>query len=71
MDVSTGAVERAFAESGCDLMIHGHTHRPGHHRYTVGGRERERWVLPEWYGPGGYLEASPGGIRTIGAPAAV
>ena len=71
MDVSPDAVERAFAESGCDLMIHGHTHRPGHHRYRVGGRERERWVLPEWYGPGGYLEASPEGIRTIGAPPAV
>jgi UDP-2,3-diacylglucosamine hydrolase len=69
MDVSTDAVERAFAESGCDLMIHGHTHRPGHHRYVVDGRERERWVLPEWYGPGGYLEASPDGIRAIGAPA--
>lgn len=69
MDVSPEAVERAFAESGCDLMIHGHTHRPGHHRYVVDGRERERWVLPEWYGPGGYLEASPDGIRAIAAPA--
>ena len=68
MDVSLEAVERAFTESGCDVLIHGHTHRPGHHRYLVDGRERERWVLPEWYGPGGYLEASPDGIRAIGAP---
>ena len=68
MDVSPAAVEKAFADSGVDLLIHGHTHRPAHHRHEVGGRLRERWVLPEWYGPGGYLEASPEGIRAIGAP---
>ncbi len=59
MDVSRDAVERAFAESGCDVMIHGHTHRPGRHVYNVAGRERVRWVLPDWYERGGYLEASP------------
>jgi UDP-2,3-diacylglucosamine hydrolase len=67
MDVSPAAVEKAFADSGCELLIHGHTHRPGHHRYIVDGMPRERWVLPEWYGPGGYLEASPEGLRAIGA----
>jgi UDP-2,3-diacylglucosamine hydrolase len=63
MDVSPAAVEKAFADSGCDVMIHGHTHRPGRHAYRVAGRERVRWVLPDWYGAGGYLEASPEGIR--------
>jgi UDP-2,3-diacylglucosamine hydrolase len=67
MDVSPAAVEQAFAASGTDLIIHGHTHRPGHHRYIVDGKPRERWVLPEWYGPGGYLEASPEGIRAVAA----
>jgi UDP-2,3-diacylglucosamine hydrolase len=67
MDVSRDAVERAFAESGCDVMIHGHTHRPGHHVYRVEGRDRERWVLPDWYRGGGYLEASPSGIRAVEA----
>jgi UDP-2,3-diacylglucosamine hydrolase len=66
MDVSPDAVERAFEESGCDVMIHGHTHRPGRHEYTIGGRKRVRWVLPDWYERGGYLEASPAGIRAIG-----
>jgi hypothetical protein len=28
MDVAPLAVEEAFARSGCDVMIHGHTHRP-------------------------------------------
>lgn len=67
MDVSQSAVERAFAESNCDVMIHGHTHRPGRHVYRVAGRERVRWVLPDWYERGGYLEASPEGIRAIEA----
>ena len=62
MDVAPAAVEKAFADSDCDVMIHGHTHRPGHHTYNVGGRERERWVLPDWYGEGGYLEATPEGL---------
>ena len=65
MDVTPSAVERAFADSGCDLMIHGHTHRPGRHVYNVGGRERVRWVLRDWYQHGGYLEASPAGIRAV------
>jgi UDP-2,3-diacylglucosamine hydrolase len=67
MDVTPAAVEKAFLESGCDVMIHGHTHRPGRHVYHVAGRERVRWVLPDWYERGGYLEASPAGIRAIAA----
>ena len=67
MDVSRDAVERAFEESGCEVMIHGHTHRPGRHEYHVAGRDRVRWVLPDWYERGGYLEASPAGIRAIEA----
>jgi UDP-2,3-diacylglucosamine hydrolase len=65
MDVAPDAVERAFRECGCDTMIHGHTHRPGKHLHQVDGRERVRWVLPDWYQRGGYLEASPAGIRAV------
>ena len=65
MDVSPQAVEQAFAQCGCDVMIHGHTHRPGRHAYSIGGRDRVRWVLPDWYESGGYLEASPAGIREV------
>jgi UDP-2,3-diacylglucosamine hydrolase len=68
MDVAPEAVEKAFADSGCDLLIHGHTHRPGRHTYRIEGRERVRWVLQDWYERGGYLEASPAGIRAVEAP---
>jgi UDP-2,3-diacylglucosamine hydrolase len=65
MDVAPEAVERAFAESGCDVMIHGHTHRPGRHVHRVGGRECVRWVLNDWYVRPGYLEATAEGIRAV------
>jgi len=65
MDVAPAAVERAFAESGCELMIHGHTHRPARHVHEAGGRRRVRWVLPDWYEKGGYLEATPERIKAI------
>ena len=65
MDVASEAVEHAFAESGCDVLIHGHTHRPGRHVHRVAGRDRIRYVLPDWYERGGYLEASGAGIRAI------
>lgn len=67
MDVAPAAVEQLFARSGCDVMIHGHTHRPGRHVHRVEGRDRVRWVLPDWYERGGYLEASPEGIRAVAA----
>lgn len=65
MDVAPEAVAAVFAQSDCDLLIHGHTHRPGKHVYRIGGRERVRWVLPDWYERGGYLEASPEGMRAV------
>jgi hypothetical protein len=31
----------------------------------VDGRPAERWVLPDWYGPGGYLEAGRGTPKLV------
>ena len=67
MDVAPDAVERAFAESGCEVMIHGHTHRPARHVHHVNGRECVRWVLADWYDRASYLEASAAGIRSVEA----
>jgi UDP-2,3-diacylglucosamine hydrolase len=55
MDVNQDAVRQAMESHGVRRLIHGHTHRPGHHRVAGGG---ERWVLPDWYGRGGYLSVS-------------
>ncbi len=63
MDVNDGAVREAFRRHGVSTLIHGHTHRPGHHAVVIDGRRCERWVLPDWYGRGGYLEIAGGRAR--------
>ena len=56
MDVNDDAVREALRRHGVTRLVHGHTHRPGRHRLELDGRACERWVLPDWYGAGGYLE---------------
>jgi UDP-2,3-diacylglucosamine hydrolase len=56
MDVNEDAVRQVLAQHGATRLIHGHTHRPGHHRVSIDKRQGERWVLPDWYGRGGYLK---------------
>jgi UDP-2,3-diacylglucosamine hydrolase len=65
MDVNQDAVREAFRRHGVDRLIHGHTHRPGRHALDVDGRRCERWVLPDWYGRGGYLEVDGGAPRLV------
>lgn len=65
MDVAPETVEQAFRDSGCAVMIHGHTHRPARHVHRVDGTERVRWVLADWYDRGSYLEATADGIRSV------
>jgi UDP-2,3-diacylglucosamine hydrolase len=55
MDVNADAVEAAFRSHDVARLIHGHTHRPAHHRSQVDGVERDRWVLADWYAAGSYL----------------
>jgi UDP-2,3-diacylglucosamine hydrolase len=65
MDVNTDAVRTAFRNLGVNRMIHGHTHRPARHEIEVDGARCERWVLPDWYGAGGYLALDDVGPRLV------
>lgn len=63
MDVNQEAVSTLFDETGTALLIHGHTHRPGVHRYG----SRVRYVLPDWDGDvspprGGWLALDADGV---------
>ena len=49
MDVNQTAVESAMREHDVTLLLHGHTHRPGVHRFDLGAREATRIVLGAWY----------------------
>jgi UDP-2,3-diacylglucosamine hydrolase len=65
MDVNEAAVREALRRHGVARLVHGHTHRPGRHRLEVDGRACERWVLPDWYGAGGYLEVAGARARLV------
>ena len=69
MDVSPAAVSALLTEWRCRLLVHGHTHRPAHHRLLVNGNDAQRWVLPDWdaaHGRGGMLLACDGMISPVG-----
>jgi UDP-2,3-diacylglucosamine hydrolase len=65
MDVNEDAVREALRRHGVRRLIHGHTHRPGRHALEVDGERCERWVLPDWYGRGGYVAADRKGLRLV------
>jgi UDP-2,3-diacylglucosamine hydrolase len=65
MDVNDGAVAEALRVHGVRRLVHGHTHRAGRHEHRVDGRLCERWVLPDWYGAGGYLAMGAGKPRLV------
>ena len=48
MDVNQNAVEAALKLTEARLLIHGHTHRPGIHKWTLNGRTCSRVVLGDW-----------------------
>ena len=50
MDVNQDAVTDTLRRFNVRRLIHGHTHRPGRHEFTVDGQPAERFVLPEWNG---------------------
>ena len=65
MDVNADAVRDAFRRHGVRRLIHGHTHRAARHEVEVDGARCERWVLPDWYGRGGYLALDDVGPRLV------
>lgn len=65
MDVNDDAVRQAMRSHGVRRLIHGHTHRPGRHAVDIDGQRGERWVLPDWYGRGGYVQVDRDGPRLV------
>jgi len=50
MDVTPSEVEQVMTEHSATLLIHGHTHRPAIHDFTLDGNPARRIVLGDWYG---------------------
>lgn len=56
MDVTPSAVDQCFHTTQCQVLIHGHTHRPNiHHRQ----HHNIRIVLGDWRPTASYLKISP------------
>ncbi|TAN05108.1 MAG: UDP-2,3-diacylglucosamine diphosphatase [Rhodanobacteraceae bacterium] len=67
MDANQAAVERALRAAGVTRMIHGHTHRPAIHAFTLDGKPAQRCVLGDWYEHGSVLQVTPNttGLRGL------
>ncbi|OHX38410.1 UDP-2,3-diacylglucosamine diphosphatase [Methylomonas sp. LWB] len=48
MDVNQQTVAETMRQHGCDILIHGHTHRPNLHEFLLEGRHAKRFVLADW-----------------------
>jgi len=55
MDVNQDEVKRVIQKHRVDVLLHGHTHRPGIHDVQVGHRKAKRIVLGDWYTQGSVL----------------
>lgn len=55
MDVNQQTVEDSMRKAGANVLIHGHTHRPGIHEFVVDDNKATRIVLGDWYKDGNYL----------------
>lgn len=62
-DVSQDAVEQTIRDSGVDILLHGHTHRPAVHPFHVDERPVHRIVLGDWYEQGSMVEWDADGPR--------
>jgi UDP-2,3-diacylglucosamine hydrolase len=69
MDVTQEAVAQLLRDTRADVLIHGHTHRPGVHHLQVDGRPRTRIVLGDWYEQGSALIlGEDGSHQVLGLP---
>ncbi|NRA85663.1 MAG: UDP-2,3-diacylglucosamine diphosphatase [Gammaproteobacteria bacterium] len=68
MDVTQSEVERQMRNFGVNTLIHGHTHRPDQHYFTLDNQDAKRVVLGDWYTQGSVLEVSEQGFNLIFKP---
>lgn len=67
-DVNQDAVESLMRAADVRTLIHGHTHRPATHRFTVDGRECTRIVLGAWHTTADVLHWNAGGCSLQPCP---
>ncbi|MBL4941997.1 MAG: UDP-2,3-diacylglucosamine diphosphatase [Colwellia sp.] len=68
MDVTPNEVVKSLEKHQCQLMIHGHTHRPAIHELMTNGKTAKRIVLGDWYDQGAWLKVTPTSIELLNKP---
>ena len=68
MDVNPDAVKKAISEHGVEILLHGHTHRPGIHGVEVDDRFAKRVVLGDWYDQGSVVRWDEDGVELSTIP---
>jgi len=63
MDVNQDAVEATMRNYGVTRLIHGHTHRPAIHDFTLNETPMQRLVLGAWGARGSVGRCSPTGCQ--------
>jgi UDP-2,3-diacylglucosamine hydrolase len=68
MDVNPDTVARVFRTADVDVIVHGHTHRPGVYHHDVDGRDCRRIVTGDWYAQGSVLRWDERGFDLLTLP---
>jgi UDP-2,3-diacylglucosamine hydrolase len=68
MDVTLNEVVKSLETAQCQLLIHGHTHRPDIHHTIANSKPAQRIVLGDWYEQGAWLKVTPNKIELLSAP---
>ena len=63
MDVNQQAVETVMQEHNIKQLIHGHTHRPAIHDFSVNNEKMKRIVLGDWFEQGSVLVCNENGCQ--------
>ncbi len=69
-DVNAGSVAEVLRNSGTQILLHGHTHRPAVHALQVDDRPCIRIVLGDWYSQGSALRWDERGYELRSLPRA-
>jgi len=64
MDVNQTTVEQTMSRHKVQQLIHGHTHRPAVHEFSLAGQPARRIVLADWYHNGSLLRVDENGFAT-------
>ena len=63
MDVNAASVAATMRASDVRTLLHGHTHRPGVHRFELDGRDATRIVLGAWHERGSCVRWDESGFE--------